>query len=167
MQLPQIPLRLGVGGALLYHCAPMVLTSEGHANFKHMLEEVGLPLPGLGAWGVGFLELAGGLALIVGAFVVLASVFVSLEILVRIATIFLLGRGFPAPLVGQPPLPGYELNLLYVAGMAGLAIAGAGYFSLDWKCRRARAQTGGGSTGNRDPSGGAQTAGKRREGMNV
>jgi putative oxidoreductase len=132
-QLPQIPLRVGVGGALLYHSAPMVLTADGHANFTHMLEEVGLPLPDLSAWGVGGLELAGSLALIAGAFVVFTSVVVSLEILVRIATIYLLGRGFPPPLQGQPPLPDYELNLLYVAGMAALVIAGAGRFSLDWK----------------------------------
>jgi putative oxidoreductase len=167
VHLPQVPLRIGVGGALLYHSAPTVLTAEGHANFRTMLGEVGVPFPGLSAWSVGSLELAGGLALIAGAFVVLASMVVSLEILVRISTIYLLGRGFPAPLAGQPPLPDYELNLMYVAGMAALAIAGAGYFSLDWKCRRARAEAGGGPPVDRAAVGGVRSAGQPREGTHV
>jgi len=167
MQLPQVPLRAGVGGALLYHSAPMVFTAAGHANFAYMLGEVGLPFPDLSAWGVALLELAGSLALIAGAFVVFTSAVVSLEILVRISTIYLLGRGFPAPMPGQSPLPDYELNLMYIAGMVALIIGGSGYFSYDWARLHPPVPAGTAPRVRRDPTGKKKTVRKEREGMNV
>jgi putative oxidoreductase len=167
MQLPQIPLRIGVGLALLWHSAPMVLTAAGHENFTHMLGEVGLPFPGPNAWAVASLELAGGLALILGFQVTLASILVSLEILVRIVTIYLLGRGFPTPLPGQPALPDYELNLMYVAGMTALVIAGAGYYSFDWSQLHPQHQPTAKPSLRHDAAGRTKAVRKHREGMNV
>jgi putative oxidoreductase len=167
MQLPQVPLRLGIGFALAWHSAPMALTAQGHSNFKYMLGQVGLPFPGLSAWGVAWLELVGSLALIFGAHVVLASVVVSLEILTRIGSIFLLGRGFPVPLPGQPPLPNYELNLMYVAGMVALTIGGAGYFSYDWQHAHPHGQPVSSRSVRRDALGRAKQVRKPKEGMNV
>jgi len=167
MQLPQIPLRAGVGGALLYHSAPMVFTASGHANYAYMLGEVGLPFPDLSAWGVALLELAGSLALIAGAFTVLAAAVVSFEILFRVSTIYLLGKGFPAPLAGEPPLPGYELTLMYIGGMVALIIAGAGYFSYDWMRLSSGASLTAAPRVRRDPAGKVITVHKQKEGMSV
>ena len=167
MQLPQIFLRVGIGAALLWHSAPMALTAMGHKNFAYMLGEVGLPFPDLGAWGVALLELAGGLALILGFQVTLASIVVSFEILTRIITIYLLGRGFPAPLPGQPALPGYELNLMYIAGMFALVIAGAGYYSFDWMQLHPSQQPTSKLSVRWDATGNTKTVRKHREGMNV
>lgn len=142
-QWPQIPLRVTVGMALLYHSAPWVFTSTGHANFTHMLKTVGLPLPGLSAWAVGLLEVFGGLALVIGAFVPPVAKVLAIEIVVRITFIFLKGHGFPAPLPGESPLPGYETNLLYVGSLIALAIAGAGRCSVDWRRRLKAAESSG------------------------
>lgn len=167
MQLPQVFLRVGIGVALLWHSAPMVLTTMGHENFAYMLGEVGLPFPDLSAWGVGLLEFAGGLALILGFQVTPVSIVVSFEILTRIITIYLLGRGFPAPLPGQPALPDYELNLMYVGGMVALIIAGAGYYSFDWMRLHPSKQPVSKPSVRWDATGKAKTVRKHREGMNV
>jgi putative oxidoreductase len=48
--------------------------SRGPANFAKLLHQVGVPHPMLAAWSVTMLELFGGLALFVGAFVALVSI---------------------------------------------------------------------------------------------
>ena len=138
-QLPQVPLRIAVGGALIYHSAPFLFTSAGHANFAYMLNQVGLPVPGLTAWMVALLEFAGGVALVLGFLTDFAAVLVGFEISTRLLVIWLRGKGFPTPLPGEPPLPGYELNLQYLAGMIAVLIAGPGLYSFDM--RRAKAAT--------------------------
>jgi len=139
-QWPQVPVRLGVGVCLMYDGYRFTLAPGGHANFVHMLTTVGLPAPELSAWAVGLLELLGGLALVVGAFVTLAAFLTGFEILVRLSVIFLMGKGFPQPLSGQPPLPNYEMNLMYLACLVVLIIAGPGKFSVEryLKLRQAR-----------------------------
>src|SRR6266550_3973063 len=94
-QWPQIPVRLGVGACLMYDGYSFTLARGGHANFVHMLTTVGLPAPELSAWAVGLLELLGGLALVLGAFVGVASFLMGFEILVRVSVILLMGKGFP------------------------------------------------------------------------
>jgi putative oxidoreductase len=130
-QWPQVPVRIGVGICLMYDGYRFTFARGGHANFVHMLETVGLPAPEMSAWAVGLLELFGGLALLLGAFVGIVSVVLALEILMRVGVIWLEGKGFPQPLPGQPPLPNYEMNLMYEASLVALIIAGAGRFSID------------------------------------
>jgi uncharacterized membrane protein YphA (DoxX/SURF4 family) len=131
LQLPQVPLRLAAGGALLYHASPFLFTRAGHANFAYMLTQVGLPAPGVTAWMVALLEVVGGLALIAGFATVFFSIIVSFEIATRVLVIWLRGRGFPMPLEGMPPLPGFELNLQFLGEMICLIIAGPGLYSWD------------------------------------
>ncbi len=138
-QNPQVPLRVGVGLLLAGYSFPLVFTRGGHADFAHMLSSVGLPAPDLSAWGVGLLELVGGLALVAGAFVEVVAAVLALEMLVRVVVIWLEGKGFPQPLPNEPALPGYEMNLMYIGCLAALVSAGAGRFAVDqWLARQVR-----------------------------
>jgi putative oxidoreductase len=133
---PQVALRPVTGIGLVIHGGQAIFSSSGYANFVHMLHEVGLPWPELSAALVAGLELVGGIAVLLGALTQFFSVIVALELLVRISFIFLSGHGFPEPLPGQPPLPGYETNLFYIGFLLALAIAGPGRFSIDeWRNR--------------------------------
>jgi putative oxidoreductase len=130
-QIPQLALRPIVGLGLIYHSAPVLFTGAGYANFVHELSGVGIPLPQLSAALVGGLEFFGGLGVLLGAFTVFLSFLLALEMGTRVVVIFLVGKGFPAPLPGQLPLPGYETNFLYIGFLLALVIAGGGRFALD------------------------------------
>jgi putative oxidoreductase len=83
------------------------------------------------------LEFVGGLALASGAMVELVAAVLAFEMLVRVLVIWLEGKGFPQPLPGEPALPGYEMNLMYIGCLAALVSAGAGRFSIDeWLARK-------------------------------
>ncbi len=102
-----------------------------------MLRGIGVPAPEATAWTVGAIEFFGGLALIVGAFV---GVVALLQIGVMVVALFTvhLGAGFSFMNVigmgeGGPQfgLPGFEINLLYIAGLSALLLGGAGALSVD------------------------------------
>jgi putative oxidoreductase len=83
------------------------------------------------------LELLGGLAILVGAFVVVVSVPLIVMMLVAMFTVHL-RYGFSAiNTIGLTPdgpqfgPPGYEVNLLYIAGLLVLILGGAGAWSID------------------------------------
>lgn len=143
-QLPQIPLRITVGGALIYHSAPMLFTYAGHQNFEYMLQQVGLPMPSASAWMVALIEFLGGLALVLGFAVGSVGIVLIVELLTRISVIYFRGHGFPVPLPGQAPLPDYEMNLLYIGGMIPLLFSGSGLCSIEhFRMRRAAARAAG------------------------
>lgn len=111
--------------------------SRGPGALGKLLHQVGVPLPEFTAWAVTFLELIGGGLLIIGAFVAIVSVPLIISMLAAIFTVN--GRyGFSAvktiglndsgPVFGPP---GYEINLLYIAGLLMLIAAGAGPLSVD------------------------------------
>jgi putative oxidoreductase len=84
-----------------------------------------------------FVELLGGLAIFVGAFVQVVSVPLIVMMLVAMFTVHL-KYGFSSVstigLTGDGPKfgpPGYEVNLLYIAGLLALALRGAGAFSVE------------------------------------
>ena len=67
-----LPLRLVIGYGFLAHgCAKL---SRGPAGFGRLLEQIGAPLPELTAWASTLAEILGGLAILAGAFVAVASV---------------------------------------------------------------------------------------------
>jgi putative oxidoreductase len=126
---------LGFGFA--YHGFPKIFTAEGHQQLTGMLQGVGLPLPETTAWLVGILEFFGGLALIAGALVTLISILGAIEMIVAMVLVHLpagfnfmniTGMTETGPVFG---MPGYEVNLLYVAGFLALALGGAGAASVD------------------------------------
>ncbi|CAN5795588.1 DoxX family protein [soil metagenome] len=105
------------------------LTAMGPATFgSEMLGGLGVPLPVAFGWIVTFVELLGGIALIIGLFsrvaaLALAGIMVGAILLVKID----LG------LIAAPdaPLPGAELDLVLLAGMLGVALLGPGRPSVD------------------------------------
>jgi putative oxidoreductase len=132
-----LPLRLVLGFGFMYHGLPKLFSSETRAGFVGMLQSVGIPASGLMSWVVGIVELFGGLLLIAGAFVTIISVLGILNMLVAMFTVHLpngfnfihiTGMGEGGPTFG---MPGYEVNLLYIAGFAALILIGAGTLSVD------------------------------------
>jgi putative oxidoreductase len=111
--------------------------NRGPAAFAELLKQVHVPLPLANAWLVTFLEIFGGLALLLGAFVALVSIPLIFSMLVAMFTVNI-KYGFSAvntrgitpegPRLGPP---GYEVNLLYIAGLVALMLGGAGPLSID------------------------------------
>jgi putative oxidoreductase len=128
-------LRLIVGYGFMEH--GLAKLARGPENFTGILQALGMPLPGLLAWATILVEILGGAAVLLGAFVTLASVPMAIVLLVAIVTVHL-PNGFSSIKLqsvtatgahfGQP---GYETDLLYLAALAVLTMIGAGPFSVD------------------------------------
>ena len=132
-----LSLRLILGFGFAYHGFGKLFTQEGHAGFVGMLGGIGLPAPELTAWFVGGIEFFGGLALLVGAAVTAVA---ALQVVVMLVALFtthlpagfsfmnVIGMSESGPQFG---MPGFEVNLLYIAGLVALIVGGAGAFSVD------------------------------------
>ncbi|HET8834367.1 MAG TPA: DoxX family protein [Gemmatimonadales bacterium] len=145
MSLPSrwalVPLRLVVGFGFLAH--GWAKWSRGPAGFARLLDQIGAPLPQLTAWVVMLTEILGGIALMLGALVAVASVPLIVSMLVAMVTVQ--GRfGFSSVnTIGLTPSgpvfgpPGYEINLLYIGALLALALLGPSAWSVDeWAGRR-------------------------------
>jgi putative oxidoreductase len=138
-----LPLRLIIGFGFLAH--GWAKWSRGPANFGKLLQQIGAPLPIATAWMVTLLEVFGGLAMIAGVLVVVVSVPLIVSMFVAMFTVQLrygfssvntVGLTASGPVFGPP---GYEINLLYIAGLLALMLAGPGALSVDgWLARRRR-----------------------------
>src|SRR6266581_2002421 len=135
-QWAPLPLRLIIGFGFIYHGFPKI-SAEGHQTFVATLSRIHVPAPGLMAWVAGVVEFVGGIALILGIFVTIACVLLSLDMLVALFKVHWVagfsfmnftGMGPNGPTFG---LPGYEVNLLYIAGLVALIFGGAGALSFD------------------------------------
>ena len=136
-----IPLRLIVGFGFMQHGYAKL--ARGPESFTGILHALGMPAPGLLAWATILVELFGGLAVLLGAFVPLASIPMAIVLLVAIFTVHL-PYGFSSIKLqavtaagahfGQP---GYETDLLYLAGLAALVLGGSGPWAVDrlWQRR--------------------------------
>lgn len=120
-----LPLRLILGGAFLAHGIQKLMT--GVDGFAGMLGGLGIPAPTLMAWIVTLLETVGGIMLIAGAFVGIVSLLLIVNMLVAMVTVHW-ANGF---FFNNPNGPGVEVNFLYIAGLAALAMMGAGPMSVD------------------------------------
>jgi putative oxidoreductase len=94
-------------------------------------------LPLANAWLVTSLELFGGFAVLIGAFVAVVSIPLILSMLGAMFTVNI-KYGFSAvKTIGLTPAgpqfgpPGYEINLLYIACLVALILGGAGPISID------------------------------------
>jgi putative oxidoreductase len=130
-----IPLRLIVGFGFLQH--GFAKLSRGPDAFAGILQTLAVPAPHLMAWVSILTELLGGLAILLGAFVVLASVPMAVLLLTAIVTVHL-PYGFSsiklmAVTAAGPQFgtPGYEVDLLYLACLAALVLGGPGPLSID------------------------------------
>jgi putative oxidoreductase len=130
-----LPLRLVIGSGFMVH--GWAKWSRGPAAFAELLKWAGVPLPLANAWLVTLLEIFGGLAVLIGAFVAVVSIPLILSMLGAMFTVNI-KYGFSAvKTIGLTPdgpvfgPPGYEINLLYIAGLLVLILCGAGPLSID------------------------------------
>src|SRR5262249_56447616 len=82
-----LPLRLVIGYGFIAH--GWAKLSRGPAGFAKLLEQIGAPLPEATAWASTFVELLGGLAIFVGAFVEVVSIPLIVMMLVAMFTVHL------------------------------------------------------------------------------
>jgi len=130
-----IPLRLIIGMGFLQHGYAKI--AHGPDGFAHILQALEVPAPTLLAWATIAVEILGGLAVLVGAFIPMASVPMSVVLLVAMFTVHL-PYGFSSIKLqavtvagAQFGPPGYETDLLYLAGLIALSIGGSGPLALD------------------------------------
>jgi putative oxidoreductase len=130
-----IPLRLIVGFGFLQH--GFAKLSRGPDAFAAILQDLAVPAPHFMAWVNILTELLGGLAILLGAFIVLASVPMAILLLTAIVTVHwpygfssikLIAVTAAGPQFGTP---GYEVDLLYLACLAALVVGGSGPLSID------------------------------------
>ena len=139
-----LPLRLVIGFGFAAHGYAKL--SRGPANFGRILEVMGVPQPNLVAWITTLLEFIGGVSIMAGAFVVPLALPLLLIMLtamfkihfqygfssVRLKSITATGAEF-GPI-------GYEMNLLYIAGLITLALSETPRLSIDYWLKRAFAR---------------------------
>ena len=136
-------LRLVIGYGFMAH--GWAKLSRGPAGFARLLGQIGAPLPKLLAWAATLLELFGGAAIFLGAFVGIVGLPLIVMMLVAMFTVHLrygfsaintIGLTADGPVFGPP---GYEVNLLYIASLVALMVGGARAFSVDRLWTRMRA----------------------------
>jgi putative oxidoreductase len=111
--------------------------ARGPEDFITVLRAMGLPVPFILGWATIVVELVGGLMILAGALIPLATVPMTIVLLVAIFTVHL-PNGFSSIKLqsfdaagahfGQPD---YEMDLLYLAGLVALCLGGAGPISID------------------------------------
>src|SRR5258706_11848542 len=111
--------------------------ARGPEDFINVLHAMAVPADFLLGWATIIVEIIGGLLILLGAFVPLATIPMVIVLLVAIVTVHL-PYGFSSIKLqsfdaagahfGQP---GYETDLLYIAGLIALCLGGAGPFSVD------------------------------------
>src|SRR6267142_541492 len=130
-----IPLRLMVGYGFIEHGYAKL--ARGPESFVNILHAIGVPEPSLLAGLTILVELIGGFAVLIGAFIPLASIPMAAVLLVAIFTVHL-PYGFSSIKLeavtaagahfGQP---GYETDLLYLAALCALVLGGSGPLAND------------------------------------
>jgi putative oxidoreductase len=138
-----LPLRLITGYGFVQHGVSKVL--KGPANFAAILHAIGVPAPHVMAWASILIEILGGMAVLLGAFVSLAALPMAALLFVAIFTVHL-PYGFSSIKLlnvtsgrAQFGPPGYECDLLYIACLVSLVLGGSGPLSVDGllsRCRR-------------------------------
>ncbi len=132
-----MPLRLAIGFGFVFHGYPKLFSGDGHDMFVGMLDGLGVPAPTLMAWIVAVLEVFGGIALIVGAFVSVVSVLLIANMFVALFRVHL-ATGFSFMNISgmtdagpQFGMPGYEVNVLYITRLTALVLLGRSHMSVD------------------------------------
>ncbi len=130
-----VPLRLIVGYGFMAHGSAKL--ARGPEYFVATLQALGVPWPAFMGWTTILVELVGGLAVLIGALIPFVSIPLAAIMLVAVFTVHL-PYGFSSiklqsvtkdgPQFGKP---GYETSLLYLAGLATLAVGGPGPFAVD------------------------------------
>ena len=137
-----IPLRLIVGFGFVQHGYAKL--ARGPEDFINILHAIGVPAAFLAGWATIGVELIGGVLIVLGALVPIATIPMVIVLLTAIFTVHL-PNGFSSIKLhsfdaagahfGQP---GYETDLLYLAGLIALCLGGAGPMSVDGFLNRFR-----------------------------
>jgi putative oxidoreductase len=128
-------LRLAIGFGFMAH--GWAKLTRGPEAFARLLSVLHVPAPHFMAWLTTLTELLGGFALFIGAFTSMAAVPLIGTMLVALFTIHIHFGYSSIATIGLTPEgpkfgpPGYEINLLYIAGLVALIITGAGKYSVD------------------------------------
>jgi len=130
-----LPLRLIIGFGFMQHGYAKL--TRGPEAFIDVLHAMGLPNPFILGWATIVIELVTGLMILVGALIPLATIPMAIVLFVAIFTVHL-PNGFSSIKLqsfdaagahfGQP---GYETDLLYLAGLVALCFGGPGPLSVD------------------------------------
>lgn len=136
-----VPIRLAVGYGFMAH--GYAKFSRGPEKFALVLHTLGVPEPLLAAWAATFTELIGGAAVIVGALIPWVSIPMAVVLLTALVTVHLPYGFFSVKFVEVTEAGikfgtvGYEILLLYLAGLVALVLGGPGALSLEqWLDRR-------------------------------
>jgi putative oxidoreductase len=139
-RLAPISLRLIVGCGFMQH--GFAKLSKGPEAFAVILHAIGVPAPHLMAWLTILIEICGGLAVLLGAFIPLASLPMAGVLLVAMFTVHW-PYGFSSIKImsvvsgrAQFGPPGYECDLLYLACLAALVLGGSGPMAITGHRRR-------------------------------
>ena len=134
-QLAPLALRLIIGyGSMAHGWAKM---TRGVGGFEKLLMFLHVPVPHLMAWVVPLTELICGFAILIGFFIRVAAVPMIFVMLTAMFTVHLkygfsaiktIGLSADGPLFGPP---GFEVDLLYIAGLIALIILRSGALSVD------------------------------------
>jgi putative oxidoreductase len=130
-----LPIRLIVGFGFLAHGYAKL--SRGPGSFGVVLQTLGIPEPQALAWLTTLVELVGGGAVLAGAFIPLVTVPMAIVLLTALFAVHSQYGFFSVKLaevtatgIRFGPV-GYEIILLYLAGLATLAVGGPGRLSLE------------------------------------
>src|SRR5262249_2164958 len=111
--------------------------ARGLDAFPTILQALGVPAPHLMGWLTILVEIFGGLAVLLGALVPLASIPMAVVLLVAMVTVHL-PYGFSSIKLqavtaagAQFGPPGFETDLLYLACLAALVLGGSGPWAIE------------------------------------
>ena len=131
---PLLPLRLIIGFGFIEH--GLAKLAKGPDAFANILQAMGVPGAHFMAWSTILVEILGGLAIILGLFVTLASLPMAAVLLVAMFTVHL-PYGFSSIKLeavtaagAQFGPPGYEVDLLYLACLTALVLGGPGPLAI-------------------------------------
>jgi len=137
-----IPLRLIVGFGFIEHGLSKL--HRGPDAFATILQSLSVPAPHFAAWLTILTEMLGGLAVLLGAFVIIVSIPMAAVLLVATFTVNL-PYGFSSVKLlavtaagAQFGPPGYETNLLYLTCLVVLVLIGSGPLAIDGLAARWR-----------------------------
>lgn len=136
-----LALRLIAGFGFLAHGYAKL--SRGPETFAVVLHTLGVPAAHAMSWLTTLVELIGGSALILGAFVSIVSGPLAIVLLTALVTVHLRYGFFSVKLAEVNAdgvrfgTVGYEIILLYLACLVAVALGGAGAWSVDrWRAMR-------------------------------
>ena len=136
-----LPIRLAVGYGFVAHGYAKL--SRGPETFAVVLHTLGVPDPLFAAWAATLTELIGGAAVMAGVLIPWVSIPMMVVLLTALITVHLPYGFFSVKFaeVTETGIKfgsvGYEILLLYLAGLVALVLGGPGELSLErWLERR-------------------------------